>query len=202
MLLIAIFVSCIMIWGIIYIPVTISGQDGMQGFVPAAIGITAHALMLGGGIYACPYTNPTVEGVLLQETPPLNTISKRSDRPVLILLTGVRMIIGDMGSIDMSFLEIEVISSRNSGTVHFSNNPPLSPSSWTISSKTGIIPLSSADNDNILEPGEQFDLLIYPKGLIRPGERFTIRISPPGSVPFSITRTLPSTVKARQFLGT
>ena len=55
-----------------------------------------------------------------------------------------------------------------------------------------MLPGCSADSDNWLEPGEQFEILACPSTGVQPYRTFTLTLSPDGSaMPHTVTRTVP-----------
>ncbi|MFA4876484.1 MAG: hypothetical protein WC586_03650 [Methanoregula sp.] len=72
---------------------------------------------------------------------------------------------------------------------------------WAIVSKNGILPGTSANQNNILEPNELFTILISPSENIPPGTPFTIAMNMPDVQPLSVNRMVPGQVKAVMDLG-
>lgn len=99
-------------------------------------------------------------------------------------------IIGDM-AIDMDQTTITIIDTRTETLTKQKKVSPLNPGEWAIISRYGNLPFGSANDDDILHPGETFDLLITLPEPLSPEERFTLVIAPAGGVPLRITRTVP-----------
>lgn len=171
-----------------------SGQSGMpqgrlEGVVAGSVGISAHAIMADGQVELFRAGTGSVEQVpVLYDSA---DTAPGVDRRVLLLVHGVRLIIGEMGPLEMSTLGIDVVSSSRAERLQFVGDPPLRSGQWIISGKSGTTPFSRADNDTLLEPGEQFDLLLFPGNHVTPGDRITVRLLPPGSVPYPLTCVVP-----------
>lgn len=109
------------------------------------------------------------------------------------------LFIGSTGGIDMAHTTVLWTDASGTQQVPLSKDRPLLCPNWTIVQKLNVIPLKSADDDDILEPGEKFDVIICSFRTYAPYEEFTIEYEPPGSgphfpvkctVPFPITRTM------------
>jgi hypothetical protein len=73
---------------------------------------------------------------------------------------------------------------------------------WTISNKFNLRPGLTADSDDWLEPGEQFEITLCPQEGVSPYGTFALVFSPDGvAVPLSITRTVPFNVQPAMNLG-
>lgn len=72
---------------------------------------------------------------------------------------------------------------------------------WSIASKNGILPGKDADTDMLLEPGEQFGIVIAPSATIPPGTPFSVVIRVPGAQPLELNRTVPAAISPVMDLG-
>jgi hypothetical protein len=73
---------------------------------------------------------------------------------------------------------------------------------WTISDKFNMLPSRTADSDNWLETGEQFEILVCPQEGIPPYGTFTLVFSPDSvAEPLSISRTAPYNIPPVMNLG-
>lgn len=113
----------------------------------------------------------------------------------------IRLFIGDMGNVDMSRATVEVATHDRVERLEMTGEAPVLPGNWTVLRKGHIVPFQQADDDLLLEPGEEFELLISPSRPLAPGEAFRIRIIPPGSVPLAIERTVPPRITPVMDLG-
>ncbi len=83
---------------------------------------------------------------------------------------------------------------RNSGL-------PMKKPGWAIVQKGSTIPYQGADQDNILEPNEEFVLFIYPSTPLPPSTPFTVTISMPEENALMVNRTVPVIVRPVMNLG-
>jgi hypothetical protein len=72
---------------------------------------------------------------------------------------------------------------------------------WSIVRKRGILPGTSADTDDILEPNEMFSILVSPSANLAPGTPFTITMTIPHVRPLSVERVVPVSMKPVMNLG-
>ncbi len=103
------------------------------------------------------------------------------------------LFMGDTGAIDMDRITvIWTVSGSNEELRQTSPHPLVCPN-WTITRKYNLLPGRTADSDNWLEPGEQFEILACPSTGVKPYGIFTLIIHPDGSaMPLILTRTVPS----------
>ena len=73
---------------------------------------------------------------------------------------------------------------------------------WTILRKLNMNPFRTADEDNILEPGESFDVFVCPTRPLLSYDTFTVIFKPPGAgLQFPVKRTVPAPVIPVMQLG-
>lgn len=114
----------------------------------------------------------------------------------------VSLFIGDTGAIDMDRLNVEWKSGGSSEPVQKSDTIPMICPNWTIGKKSNILPGHTADTDNLLEPGEQFQILVCPSQPAAPYQPFTLILQPDGvAIPLPITRTAPMRIMPVNNLG-
>lgn len=113
----------------------------------------------------------------------------------------VRLFIGDMGCVDMSRATVEVATRGRVERLGMTADVPTLPGNWTVLRKGHTVPFRQADGDLLLEPGERFDLLVYPSRPLEAREAFRICITPPGSVPLAVERTVPPRITPLMDLG-
>jgi archaellin len=108
----------------------------------------------------------------------------------------VSLLIGDMGGIDMDKTKILWMTGNKTEELSRSAASLLVCPGWTISGKYAMLPGRSADTDNILEPGEQFALLMCPAEGAAPYQQITVAISPQGdALPLPVRITTPARIK-------
>lgn len=164
------------------------------GFVYSALEVTGGCLRVSGEVYGYALTGGTVDGVAL--------VCDRPDPSRMGAVScSVRLFVGDMGSIDMGCAALEVATAEGTERLERTAEAPVWPGNWTIVRMGHTIPFLQADDDTLLEPGEQFDLVIYPSRPLAPGEKFLIRIAPPGAVPLTVERAVPRRITPVTDLG-
>jgi hypothetical protein len=72
---------------------------------------------------------------------------------------------------------------------------------WTIVSKTGLIPGTGANDNDILEPGEIFNIYLSPSENLAAGTYYTITIALPNVQPLVIERRVPSKIRPSVDMG-
>lgn len=73
---------------------------------------------------------------------------------------------------------------------------------WKVSNKFNLLPGRTADSDEWLEDGEQFEKTLYPQEGVLPYGSFTPVFSPDGvEVPLFITRTVTFSIQLVMNLG-
>lgn len=97
-------------------------------------------------------------------------------------------------SIDLDQTTMTFVSSSRSETLLQKSSRPMIKPGWTITKKTGILPFEYADQDNILEPYESFEILVYPSTPLPPMSRFLILIHLPDKNQIFISRSVPATI--------
>lgn len=164
------------------------------GLVYSALQETGDCLAVSGGVYGYALASGSVDGVDLW-----------CDRPdpsrMGSISCSVRLFVGDMGSVDMGRATVEIAARDGTERLARTAEAPVRPGNWTIVRTGHTIPFLQADDDILLEPGEQFDLLLYPSRPFAPGETFRVCITPPGGVPLTVERTVPPRITPVMDLG-
>jgi len=168
-----------------------TGGGTPGGFIPAAAEETGHSLITDGDIFAFEDTCGPFEGVDLVCTNP-------NPEKMGSLFVTVRLITGDMGAIDMEKAEVVFSSVNSEEVLAMKSTRPLQRPNWTITGKSHVLPHHDADEDNILEPNELFEILIYPSVPLADYSKFTVTIKSPGGVPLKITRTVPPQIRVHR----
>lgn len=75
------------------------------------------------------------------------------------------------------------------------------PPNWTITDRLNALPVGTVDDDNLLEPGEEFVLRVWPSRTLAPGETFTIAVVPSRGPGVTVMRTVPARVTPVTDLG-
>lgn len=97
-------------------------------------------------------------------------------------------------SIDLDQTTMTFVSPSMSETLLQSSSRPMVKPGWTISKKTGILPFEYANQNDILEPYESFEILVFPSTPLSPMSRFLILIQLPNNNQIFISRSVPETI--------
>jgi len=103
--------------------------------------------------------------------------------------------------IDIDAIKVNFVSPSGSETLVQKTGGPLTKPGWTVTNKRGILPIEYADEDNILEPYESFEILVYPTTPLPPLSQFIILIELPDNNRIFLPRTVPGTVYPIMFLN-
>ena len=109
-------------------------------------------------------------------------------------LNSYRAIVTSGMSIDLDKTTMTFTTQYGSETLLQQSSRPMIKPGWTITKKTGILPFEYADQDNILEPHESFEILVYPSTPLPPMSRFLILIHLPDKNQIFIPRSVPATI--------
>jgi hypothetical protein len=108
----------------------------------------------------------------------------------------VALFIGDMGGVDFDNVRVVWVSGGIAETIPKKDSLPLVCPGWTIAGKFNMLPMESADSDNILEPNEQFEIIVCPTNTTAPYQQFSLTIAPKGTVsPPIVSATVPPVVQ-------
>jgi hypothetical protein len=103
---------------------------------------------------------------------------------------------GGTGGIDLSRTAVLWIDPAGTETIPMTRQQPVTCPNWTILSRYNRDPGTTADDDDILEPGELFAVFACPSKTYAPYESFTVAFDPPGSGPlFPVICTVPFPIK-------
>jgi hypothetical protein len=104
----------------------------------------------------------------------------------------ISLFMGDTGAIDMDRVSVSWAARGSDEPIGQTTSRSLVCPNWTITGKYNLLPGRSADSDNWLEPGEQFEILACPSTGVQPYGIFTLTLHPDGSaMPLRVTRTVP-----------
>jgi hypothetical protein len=112
------------------------------------------------------------------------------------------LFIGDTGGIDMDQLNVSWSTAGSVEYIPKSDILPLVCPNWTITAKYNMLPGRTADSDNWLEPGEQFQIHVCPSQTVAAYQSFTLTLHPDGvAIPLPITRMAPMRIQPVMVLG-
>ena len=112
----------------------------------------------------------------------------------------LKVLVGQMTSVDLDNADMVFTYNGNSEKLPYSNNSPLTAPSWTIAQKSSMIPLGSADEDNILEPNEIFTILVYPDANVPSSGKFSVVITPKAVHPLTVNTAVPPEITIQRIV--
>jgi hypothetical protein len=108
----------------------------------------------------------------------------------------VALFIGNMGGVDFDKVRVVWESGGIAETIPRKDSRPLVCPGWTIAGKYNMLPLKSANGDNILDPNEQFEIFACPTNTTAPYQQFSLTILPSGNMaPPIVSATVPPLVQ-------
>lgn len=164
------------------------------GMVVSALDETGGTLVVVGDVYGYVLASGSVgDAVLSCDRPDPGRMGSVS--------VTVGLLVGDMGAVDMERAKVTFSAKNDVELLQMTTEVPVRPQNWTILKKFHMIPGKTADGDALLEPGEQFELLIYPARSLAPYDRFVVTITALESVPLPVSRTVPPGITQVMDLG-
>jgi hypothetical protein len=109
----------------------------------------------------------------------------------------IRLFPGSVGAVDMDQATVLFTTREGTETCDTGQVPP----NRTITGRLNALPIGAADDDNLLEPGEEFVLRVWPSHTLATGETFTLTVAPPRGPVVTATRTVPARVTPVTDLG-
>ncbi len=109
----------------------------------------------------------------------------------------LRLFPGSVGAVNMSQASVLFATRDCSETCSTSPLPP----NWTITDRLNALPIGAADDDDLLEPGEEFVIRVWPSRALEPRETFTLTVAPPRGPAVKVTRTVPPRIAPVTDLG-
>jgi hypothetical protein len=171
------------------------GRTFPGGMVAESRYISGDSIQPVGKVYGFPSASGTAGGTAVVFSNP----DPGSLGAVKVTLS---LFIGDTGAIDMDRLTVIWNSGADAELLGQTISSPVICPNWTISGKYNMLPGRTADSDNLLEPGEQFEVLVCPSNGVLPYGTFTLNLIPDGTaVPLRLTRTVPAKIQPVMDLG-
>lgn len=165
------------------------------GLIAESMYVAGDTLQPAGSVYAFPAVSRTV-GEIPVKFPNEDAGSLGAIRFV------VSLFIGDTGAIDMNQIQVGWNTGKDHEIISRSTDVLLVCPNWTISNKFNLLPGRTADSDDWLEPGEQFEILLCPRDGIPPAGEFTLVLTPGGAaIPLKLSRTAPYSIQPVMNLG-
>ena len=161
------------------------GQGEPTGILPLATGLTGNMLAAKSPLTGFPAVDGSSSNVSY-------FFSAQDPGKLGGVQTTISLFIGNMGAIDMDKVVVTLVANQNPVVIPKSGDPgKVNAPGWAITSKSNWLPYQSADADNLLEPNEEFGLLIvFPQGL-PPYEKFTVTVEPQQAMPLILSGTTP-----------
>jgi len=152
-----------------------AGPGGDQGLIPAVAGATGKTLRIVGTVTAFAAADNNPPDVASQYPVPDSTRMGS-------LESSVALLIGDDGGVDFDKVNLVWIANGTAERIPRKDTRPLVCPGWTIAGKYNVIPMKSANSNDILEPGEQFMIFICPSTPLSAYQQFTVRVENSGGV--------------------
>jgi hypothetical protein len=102
-------------------------------------------------------------------------------------------------SIDIDKITLNFVGPSGSEIVVQKTGRPLTKPGWTVTNINGILPIEHADEDDILEPYESFEILVYPSTPLLPESQFLILIQFSDNNKIFLPGTVPATISPIMF---
>jgi len=128
-----------------------ASQDQPAGILYSSVGETGHMIVLNGPVTGYQDLCENFDDFSLYRTDP-----DSSNLGAVRFIT--QLLVGDMGGVDMN--QAVIVFSKKDEKEHLGMQLPVrivNPG-WAIVRKSHMVPYHQADSDNILEPGEKFDI--------------------------------------------
>jgi len=189
MIAIIIVILVIVYGGLILLPYGTGPGNRHQGILQNYVSESGNAMRRVGSVNVFSAINGSSSGVTVEYPHPDPSRLGATDMTVALF-------IGNMGGID--FDKVNVIWETNGVTekIPRKDNRPLVCPGWTIAGKSNMLPMETANGNNILDPNEQFEIFVCPTNTTASYQQFTVTINPPGNVlPPVATITTPPMVR-------
>jgi hypothetical protein len=165
------------------------------GLVAESVYISGDNIQLTGNVYGFPSLNRT------HETAPILILHEDPGRLGVVRLV-VSLFMGDTGAIDMDRVRVQWNCGAGNEVIPRTSSATLVCPNWTISGKYNMLPGRTADSDDWLEPGEQFEITLCPREGVPPYGAFILTFSPDGvAMPLKVSRTAPFRIQPVMNLG-
>lgn len=171
------------------------GRIFSGGLIEESIYISGDNLQPVGNMYGFPSISRTIGTI------PVVIMHEDPGRLGVVRLA-VSLFIGDTGAIDMDHVRVQWDDGEDHEIIPRTISPALICPNWTISNKFNMLPGRTADSDELLEPGEQFELILCPRQGVSPYGKFTVEFRPEGvAMPLAVSRTVPFCIQPVMNLG-
>lgn len=171
------------------------GRTFPGGLVAESVYTSGDNIQPVGNVYGFPSVSR------ISGTTPVDIMHEDPGRLGIVRLV-VSLFIGDTGAIDMDRIQVQWNHEAGHEIIARTMSPTLVCPNWTISNKFNLLPGRTADSDDWLEPGEQFEITLCPREGVSPYGMFTLVFSPDGvAMPLKVSRTVPFSIQPVMNLG-
>ena len=172
-----------------------SSAAAHHGLIPRAVSMSSPGLRLVGGVTGFAAINGQASDVSVRYVVPHPGHLGSTEITTALFL-------GNNGGIDMDRAIVTWMSNGISEELEKTSSSPVICPGWSIAGKFNMLPMQTADADNILEPNEQFELFMCPSNSSVPYQKFTVIIAPArDALPLSVARSTPPAIWAVMQLG-
>ena len=162
------------------------GAKNPSGIIPLSVATAERAMVVSGETYGY-----WVQDGMAGEIPV--ALGGESLPMIDAISVPVQLIVGE-GPLDMGSLRVAVGYGGGAETLVRDGTGRPGRSSWAVTGKAGVLPLGKADQDDLLEPPETFQIIVLPSQPLDPGGHVTITLSPPLGISLVIERQIPAHV--------
>ena len=160
-----------------------------DGVITSAVAMSGDMLTIKGDVIGFPRTDGTTGNIRYH-------FERQEPHKLGGVQTTVSLLLGNMGGIDMDRTQVAITTKKGTYVIPKSGtNVSMDSPNWTISSKSNWLPYQSADADNILEPNEQFGILILFPDSLSPYESFTLTMQPERAISLSLPCNVPMAIQ-------
>lgn len=151
------------------------GSGGNGGILPAITSVTGKMVRVTGPVTAFSSVDGNPTDVNAQ-------YPMQNPRALGSIEADVALLIGDSGGIDFDRVNIIWVSNGVTEVLPHTNATPATCPGWMIAGKYNIIPLKSANDNDILEPGEQFEIFACPANTTPAYREFRVLLEDTGGM--------------------
>jgi hypothetical protein len=181
-------IVALLISALVVVYLLVGGNGAMAGAIPGALKMSGAALRVVGDVNGLSASDTTLEGIPVR-------FPREDPHSLGACVVTLSTLVGDMGGIDMDRVVMTWTTGSSTVVLPPLTEGPVEGPAWIIVSRSEFNPFQPEDGDRILEPGEQFTILIVAPEPVAPGHPFTVEIAPGGGgIPLTLERTVPPRV--------
>ena len=188
-IIVIILVMILLVYGVLTVSLPWPGDPHKEGMVHTFAGNTGDLMRPVGPVHVFTAVDGTPSDVAVRYLHPDPGRMGAAEMTVALF-------IGDMGGIDFDKVRVVWVSDGIAEMIPQKDSRPLVCPGWTIAGKYNMLPLKSANGDNILDPNEQFEIFACPTNTTAPYQQFSLTILPSGNMaPPMVSATVPPMVQ-------